>query len=94
MPSFEIAHIQEQGQNMIIVPLDHNFEWKLQSEQRAAAAEIQARATAAGLAGHVAVIWEVGNGGRRFIAPQEWHPFLRTVSLAFVARNINKTLSW
>lgn len=94
MPTFDVAHIREQQQDMIIVPLDYNFELKMQHEQQAAARELQLRATAAGLAGRVVVIWDAGDGKIKFIAPQPWHPFFRNVSLAFVARNINKKLSW
>lgn len=94
MPSFEVAHLREQGQDMVIIPLDYDFELKTPSEQQAAVTELQLRARAAGLAGRVVVIWDAGGGRAKFIAPQPWHPFFRNLSLASVVRNINKMLSW
>jgi hypothetical protein len=94
MPSFEVAHIQEQGQNMIIVPLDSDFEWQTPLVHGDTVRELELRSRAAGLAGRVVLVWEGGNGRMKFIAPQNWHPFFRSLSLAFVFRNLNKTLSW
>lgn len=94
MPSFEIAHIREQGQDMIIVPLNQDFELQSYPAQQSAVTELQLRARAAGLAGRIVPVWDGGNGRMKFIAPQNWHPFFRSLSLALVARNLNKTLSW
>jgi hypothetical protein len=94
MPSFQIVHIREQGQDIIIVPLDYSFERKREEEQRDAVEEFQLHATAAGLAGTVTIVWDAGGGRTKFIAPHPWHPFFRSLSLAHVARLINRTLSW
>jgi hypothetical protein len=94
MPNYKIAHLREQGQDMIIIPLDNSFEDKTEKDQKATIASLQIRAQQAGLAGIVVPVWE-GNGGRmKFIAPQQWHPYFESLSLAFVQMNLNKQLSW
>jgi hypothetical protein len=94
MPTIRVAHLREQGQDMVIVPLDHDFEWKTQNDQEDTVTELQLRTRAAGLAGRVVPVWDGGNGRMKFIAPQNWHPFFRSLSLALVFRNLNKTVSW
>ena len=93
MPHLRIAHLREQGQNMVIVPLDSRFGHRTGEDQNAIVAELQQRARAAGLAGTVVSVWE--SGGRiNFRAPRPWHPFFQSLSMALVLRNINKELSW
>lgn len=59
-----------------------------------AKAEIQMRASAAGLAGTVVPVWNAGGGRMGFLAPLQWRGFFQGLSLAFVARNLNRVLSW
>ncbi|MDK4715881.1 hypothetical protein [Rhizobium sp. CNPSo 4039] len=93
MPTLKIAHIREQGQDMIIVPLDTSFEHKSQDDQNDAVDEIQVAAQSAGLRGTVVVVWTSG-GRMRFIGPQPWHPFLRSLSMNSIRASLNRTLSW
>jgi len=93
MPAFEIAHIREQGQDMIVVPLDDQFDHKPNATQQEIIHELQMRARGAGLAGTVVPVWEAG-GRTKFIAPRPWHPFFQSVSIQWVAMNVNRTLSW
>ena len=58
MTTIEIAHIREQGQDMILVPVDNSFGYKSPQEKTAAVSELERRATSAGLRGRVAVLWE------------------------------------
>lgn len=94
MPKFKVAHIREQGVNLIIIPLEDSFKFKSQSDQNSAIAELQMRASNAGLAGTVVPVWNNGGGRMAFIASQNYHPFFKSISLQFVATNINKELSW
>ena len=94
MPTFKIAHIREQGVDLIIVPLESVFGQKSKSDQDLAIAELQARATEAGLRGAVVAVWDSGGGRMAFIAPPKWHPFFKSIDLSFVAANINRSLSW
>lgn len=93
MPSLDIAHLRQQGVDMIIVPLDHAFDNRSPQERDSIIREIQNHADEARLAGRVVPVWDNG-GGMKFIAPSPWHPFFRSISLQYVRRNINKTISW
>ncbi len=94
MPTLDIAHLREQGQDMIIVPLDDSFGHKTQHDQQATIGEIQKRAMGAGLRGRVVPVWNNGNGSMSFIAPPPWHPFFRGLNMRAVYANLNRTLSW
>ena len=89
MPSYKVAHMREQGQDMIIVPLDPAFGRQTRSEQHGFVVELQQRANEAGLNGRVIPIWPGG-----FIAPPNWHPFFRTLPLQLVHANLNKVVHW
>ncbi len=93
MPNIDIAHIHEQGQDMIIAPLDGAFGNRTQGEQNSMLGAIQAAAHSAGLRGTAVIVWQAG---RRFnfMGPQRWHPFLRSIDMRWVSANINKSLSW
>jgi hypothetical protein len=94
MPRFKVAHIREQGVNLIIVPLDNSFGRKSNSDQQGILSNLQANATSAGLAGKVVPVWDSGGGRMSFIAPPNWHPFFRNLSLQFVFANLNKEIYW
>ncbi len=93
MPSFKTAHIREQGQDMIIFPLDNSFGSKSSSDQSDALTDLEFRANAAGLAGHAAAVWESGN--RTYsLGPRPWQGFLQSISMRWVWLNVNKEISW
>ena len=94
MPHFKLAHLREQGQDMIIVPLDRSFGAKSGDEQSDAMDELQMRCRAAGLKGKVVTVWDDGGGRMAFIAPQPWHPFFHGLSLSQVWANVNREISW
>jgi len=94
MPQFKVAHIREQGSDMIIVPLASSFGSRGSTDQNEIISDLQAHAHAAGLAGRVVAVWDDGGGGMRFIAPSPWLSFFTSVSLSWVWHNVNKTLSW
>jgi len=89
MPHFRVAHIREQGQDMIIVPVDGNFRFQPDNEQESFMRELQSRANSAGLRGTVAAVWSGG-----FRAPRPWHPFFQTLSMQGVLANLNREISW
>ncbi|WP_321346442.1 hypothetical protein [Halopseudomonas oceani] len=93
MAKYKIAHIREQGQDMIIVPLDSSFNLKSQHDQNEVMDALQAAATSAGLAGHVVLIWKNSNTVR-FMAPPQWHPFFKSPGIyQLVMSNLNKELT-
>lgn len=93
MPKFSVAHLREQGQDMLLFPLDSSFHHKTDEQQSAVVDELEMRAHAAGLAGSAAVFWESGGRGY-FRGPRQWQSFLRSISLAWVVRQVNREISW
>lgn len=92
MAELEVAAFQEQGVDVIVVPLDRSFGGRTSAEQREIVAELQSAATSAGLPGQVVPVWETSDGRMGFMAPRNWHPFFSGISLMDVARNINYKL--
>lgn len=92
MNKFKIAHIREQGVDLVIVPLDSSFGRKTQEAQNEAIDSLQACASNAGLAGTVVPVWQDGSR-TRFIAPPSWHPFFKGLSWHAIHANINKELT-
>lgn len=93
MPTFDAAHVREQGVDLIIVPLDSSFGQKPEAEQLAIIDEMQVAATSAGLAGTVVPIWSTGNR-TVFIAPKNWHPFFQSITWPQVLARVNQRISW
>ena len=93
MSSFEVAHIREQGVDLIIIPLQSSFGYKSPTEQREIRATLQLCARSAGLAGTVVPVWDAGGGRMGFLAPQNWHSFFSSLDLLTVASSINRTLT-
>lgn len=90
---FEVAHIQEQGVDLIIIPLKPEFQHKTAAEQNQTVGLLQVCATRAGLRGTVVPVWDAGGGRMGFRAPQNWHPFFASLSLEKVAMSINRELT-
>jgi hypothetical protein len=93
MAGFDVAHIREQGVELIIVPLDAPFGRQTTGDRAATIAALQRCATAAGLAGTVVPVWDAGDGRMASQAPPNWHPFFKSIDLGFVARNVNRHLT-
>jgi len=93
MARFEVAHIQQQGVNLIIILLDSSFGRKTTLEQNQTIGALQVCARAAGLAGTVVPVWNAGSGRMAFLAPSNWRSFFQSIDLRFVARNINRDLT-
>jgi hypothetical protein len=92
IPEFDVAHIRQQNVNLIIIPLNRSFRYKTPAQQQTTTQALQAYATSAGLKGTVVPVWD--DGGRiKFLAPRPWHPFFRSINLAFVAANIKRRLT-
>lgn len=94
MPLYKVAHLREQGQDIIVVPLDRSFELKLEQDKNEIIINLQLHARGAKLAGLVIPVWDAGDGQLKFIAPQQWHAFFRSLNWTFVQANLNTTISW
>lgn len=89
---YNIAHVKERGQNMIIIPVDSSFNSYTEEEQKRQYSMFQICATKARLAGTVVLVWEVGSR-LGFLAPKEWHPFFRSISMDWVTLRKNTILT-
>jgi len=92
MPSLAVAHVREQGVDLIIAPLATDFGRKDPETQRAVIAELQLRSRSAGLAGTVVPVWDGGGGRMAFIAPRPWHLFFSSLDLGTVRACVNRVL--
>lgn len=92
MSRFDVAHIRQQGQDIIIVPLERSFGYRSDSEQTDFYCALQLAANAAGLRGRVVAVWDSGRGRLAFRAPREWSRYCQGLSWPYIARNINRTL--
>ncbi|MFC4456580.1 hypothetical protein [Deinococcus sonorensis] len=92
MSNFDVAHIREQGQQMIIVPLNSNFHFQTPTQRQATIDALQACARSARLAGRVVPVW-LHAGSMYFIAPSQWRPFFQSLSWNDIMANINGTLT-
>jgi hypothetical protein len=94
MPQFKVAHVREQGQNMIIFPLNGAFGHQSPSDQQDELAALEYQANMAGLAGSAVAVWQDGSGSTRFLGPAPWRSFLQGLSYRTVLANVNKAISW
>jgi hypothetical protein len=92
MAQIKVAHLREQGQDMIIIPMDSQFGQKTSAQQNQTIAALQQCASSAGLAGTVVVVWRTGNR-HNFIAPPQWQSFFRTLPWNTIIANLNKVLT-
>jgi hypothetical protein len=89
---FDVAHLREQGQDMIVIPLSSSVQYKSNQQRNELMYVLQRCASSAGLAGTVVIVWD--NGGRTmFMAPQQWQSFFRSIDMLWIAKNINRTLT-
>lgn len=93
MQEFKVAHLREQGQDMIIVFVHSKVGTWTDQKREQLSAQLQICAESAGLAGLVVLIWQTPLGRSEFSAPKLWHPFLKSVSYQMLAGNINKKLT-
>jgi hypothetical protein len=90
--TYQIAHIKEQNQDIIIVPMDPSIDYKTQQQKDTIQQTIQICATNAGLAGIVCLVWENKNRFN-FMAPPQWHSYFRGLTMLSVTSKLNKTLT-
>ena len=92
MPTYKIAHIRKQGQDIIIVPLESRFHNQPADKKESTRIALQRCAAQHKLSGTVCLVWE---HGKRFyaIAPKQWRSFFQSVTMGYVCRNINKKIT-
>jgi hypothetical protein len=93
MPTFQVAHLQRDGQDIIIVPVDRTFGKRSPAEQARIQEAFQRSAVSVEMAGVVVPVWEDASGRMAFRAPPPWHDFLKSIDMVYVATALNRTLS-
>ncbi|SIQ30645.1 hypothetical protein [Halanaerobium kushneri] len=94
MPRYKVAHIKEQGVDLIIIPLSDSFRFKSNKDKNQITNELQMRASNAGLAGTVVPVWNAGAGRMGFLAPRNWQFFFKSINLQYVYANLNREIYW
>lgn len=93
MPTFQVAHLHREGQEVIIVPVDRSFGKRSPAEQSRIQEAFQRSAAAANMRGTVVPVWEDASGRMAFRAPPPWHEFFRSIDMVYVATALNSSLS-
>ena len=93
MPTFQVAHLQHDGRDVIIVPVDRSFGKRSPAEQARIQEAFQKSAAAVDIPGVVVPVWEDSTGRMAFRAPPPWHEFLKSIDMVYVATALNRTLS-
>lgn len=94
MPSYRVAHLNHEGRNVIIVPLDEVYGRQTPSEQEYFRSECQKQVVAQGLDGTIVPVWDAGGGRMGVFAPAEWRGFFQPLTMKDVVRNLNRVLKW
>ena len=94
MPSFKVAHINEQGKDLIIFPLAPDFGNLTGEDQDRELAFLGSRANSAGLRGVAVAVWDLGMGRVAFRGPVSFYPFLSGINMKFVMAHVNREISW
>jgi hypothetical protein len=95
MPTFQVAHLQHGGQDLIIVPVDRSCGKRAPTEQARIQDAFQRSAHVSNIPGVVVPVWDdpASKTGMSFRAPLTWHEFLKTIDMVYVATALNRTLS-
>ena len=93
MPTFQVAYLRHEDQDVIIVPLDRAFAKRSSGEQARIQEAFQRSAIAAKIPGVVVLVWEDPGGKMSHRAPPMWTEFLKSIDMVYVATALNRTLS-
>jgi len=94
MPRYKVAHVKEQGIDLIIIPVDASFGLEAQNQQEEFREQLEAHAISAGLKGTVVPVWRDAFGTMKFLAPLNWHPFFKGLSYDQVLASLNREIFW
>jgi hypothetical protein len=93
MMTYRVGYICEQGQCIVIIPLDSLFGNLLEETQLRIISKLKQCSIDAGLKGDVVVFWWSGSD-YSFIAPPKWHAFFKSLGVfERLLTNLNKTLT-
>ncbi|MDX2142265.1 MAG: response regulator [Rhodospirillaceae bacterium] len=93
-PGLPVAHIREQGVDLVIVLVEADFAQVPPDQVGDAVAALRRAAAEARLGGEVVPVWDMGDGRMGFIAPPGYHPYFQSISLDFVRANVNREIAF
>lgn len=93
MEEFQVAHINVQNVNVIIVFVKPELGQRPKIEQQQVINALQSCARAAGLAGNVVPVWCDSLDRLNFVAPPNQHAFFKSVTFEDLYNQINKKLT-
>lgn len=88
-----VAHIREQGVDLVIVPMESGFGAVSPQEQNDRLNVLRDCVARARLQGEVIPVWDMGEGAMAFLAPKGFHPYFQSINLDFVRANLNREIS-
>ena len=91
--TFDIAHFREQGNDIIMVIVPKKFDNFPSSDKQQVSNELQQCAKEAKVSGKIVLVWNKPNGAMGFFGPTPWHPFLKSINMAYVKQRVNKELT-
>ncbi|MDQ8937272.1 hypothetical protein [Acinetobacter rudis] len=92
MYKIRFTYIQEQGKNIIIIPMEQNFEYKNKHQQLDILKSLELLISNSEFIGTVVLVWLSGDK-MKYIAPLSWHPFFNSLTWNYVIKNLNRQLA-
>jgi hypothetical protein len=89
--TFEVAYINEQNNDLVMIIVQPHLATRPADEINSVVTALQGAAAANGLYGTVLLVWKHGHNVG-FIAPPQWHTFLKNIDWNFVKFNVNKKI--
>jgi class 3 adenylate cyclase len=89
---YKLAHINYQGIDLIIIPLEPSFGKINPKDQIEITKTLQHHASSAGLKGQVVPVWDTGGGMAGFLAEKQLHAFFQKMDYAFLMSHLNREL--
>src|SRR5437764_13331870 len=93
MPTFQVAHLRREGQDVIIVPVDRSFGKRSPAEQSRIQIAFQRSAAVAAIIGVVVPVWEDTWGKTAFCARPSWHDVIKSIDMGYVDTALHRNLS-
>jgi hypothetical protein len=93
MATFKVAHVKEQGQDMIIVFVSDSVGRMPTDEQNKLRSRLEACAHSAGLRGSAVLVWDAGGGRIGFLSPSPWVSFFKSIQPYRLYQSINRELT-
>ncbi len=93
MKTFQVAHLDIQDVQLVVVFLGSDFDTKTEREKLDFHAGLERCAERAGLAGSVVILWQDPSRCTRFLAPPQQHPFFQIMKYEQLMAQVNGTIT-